>query len=182
MAYVLMRTVSDNNGMIELVPCEPALQISVYRRANLHTNYYYLDEDNNEIYFMVEKGLYSIKDLVKGWKVVITTKHAFIFRCNYEQKVNKVFFILFQKHYSNRSIVNVFFNVLFLNQGLSKNARKRVLALLMTRPEMHCECYRLGHKEIFLKRNMHFCLRTRDEVAKGLLTTHDFFRYETSNS
>lgn len=181
MAYVLMRTVSDNNGKITLVPCEPALQLSIFSKPELKTNYYYLDEANNELYLLLNKGLYSIKDLTNGWKAVMATDYAFVIRYNYKLKTNKVFLIFLKKHYSNRSIVNLFFNILFLKQGLSKNARKRLIMLIMNRPEMHQHVYRLDKRAIYLNRDFHFELHAKHFLKTGVITTHDFFQYEESN-
>lgn len=176
MSNVLMRTLFDGEGMVRLVPCEPAFQLKIFREneQSLLTTNYYLDE-NDDLYFLLERGLHSIKELSSGWRVVIAVDFAIIFRTGNEYKPTRVYRIPLNSYYCQNSVANLFLNILLSKQELSNKVRRKLIMILISRPEINSQCFRIGHSELFLNKNFRFLFKHEGKKYTGVLTTFKFF-------
>ena len=176
MSNVLMRTLFDGEGMVRLVPCEPAFQIKFFREheESLLTTNYYLDE-NDDLYFLLERGLHSLKELSSGWKAIIAVNTAFIFRIGIVDKSTKIYRIPLQDFYCSNSVANLFLNILLSKLELSSRVRRKLIMILISRPEINAHCFRIGHAELFLNKNFRFLLKHNGKKYTGVLTTFKFY-------
>lgn len=167
MGNVLMQVLVDN---LKIKLLKSDLQIDT---NDLLNKSYYLDESST-LYLYLNKGLYSIKDLSYGFKLVIGIDCAYLLKLTKNSEVKFIEKILLPVYYVANNVGNVFLNLLFNNKLNNKKLKKTLITHFLSRKEVNGKVFRFGKNTLYLTGSFRFLLKLGNKKVTGNIQTFDF--------